>query len=179
MNINLVPLSFSGNELFENIISGLKKYFPVFNVQKFHLHINPESEFSKERNQYFSTGLIVKAIEKSENIDGKVLFLTDLDLYVPVLTYLFGEAQLDGKHSIVSVCRLHEEFYSGVSDDKLLYERTMKEVLHELGHNFGLFHCLDWDCVMHSSPGIEEVDIKGNGYCKVCIDLIKSTIVAE
>ena len=63
---------------------------------------------------------------------------------------------------------LHEEFYSEMTDENLLNERTMKEMLHELGHNFGLMHCSDWDCVMHSSTGIEEVDIKGNYYCKIC-----------
>ena len=44
----------------------------------------------------------------------------------------------------------------------------MKEVLHELGHCYGLIHCIDWDCVMHSSQGIEEVDIKGEFYCRNC-----------
>jgi len=86
--------------------------------------------------------------------------MTELDIYVPVLTFLFGEAQLNGKLSLVSVCRLHEEFYSGTSDSGLLLERTLKESLHELGHNYGLIHCHDWDCVMHSSNSVEEVDIK-------------------
>jgi archaemetzincin len=89
-----------------------------------------------------------------------------------VLTFLFGEAQLDGKHSVVSVCRLHEEFYSGTSDFNLLLDRTVKEVLHEIGHNFGLIHCLDWDCVMHSSNSVEEVDIKGSEYCKKCRSIL-------
>ena len=68
----------------------------------------------------------------------------------------------------VSVFRLHEEFYSGVTNNELLYERTIKEIYHELGHNFGLIHCQDWDCVMHSSNSIEEVDLKGDTYCKKC-----------
>jgi archaemetzincin len=96
-----------------------------------------------------------------------------VDIFVPVLTFIFGEAQLNGKHSILSVCRLHEEFYSGISNEKLLLERTIKEALHELGHCYGLRHCVDWDCVMHSSPGIEEVDIKGNTFCRNCVSQIE------
>lgn len=90
------------------------------------------------------------------------------------MTFVFGEAQLKGKHSIVSVCRLHEEFYLEKTDEKLLLERAMKEVLHELGHNFGLLHCTNWDCVMHSSLGIEEVDIKGGRFCNKCKEMISS-----
>jgi archaemetzincin len=105
-------------------------------------------------------------------INGKILMLTELDIYVPVLTFLFGEAQLNGKISIVSVCRLHEEFYSGITNNELLFERTEKEVLHELGHNYGLIHCRDWDCVMHSSNSVEEVDIKGHTYCNNCRTLL-------
>jgi archaemetzincin len=124
--------------------------------------------FSKERSQYFSTQLISEAIKLTESYIGKVLIMVEFDLFVPVFTYVFGEAQLNGKHSIVSVCRLHEEFYSGNTNDVILFQRTIKEVLHELGHNFGLIHCKDWDCVMHASQGVEEIDIKGNIYCSSC-----------
>ena len=84
------------------------------------------------------------------------------------MTFVFGEAQLNGKHSIVSICRFYEEFYSGKTNYNLLLKRVSKEVFHELGHNFGLKHCPNWDCVMHASLSIEEVDIKGDQYCKDC-----------
>ena len=63
---------------------------------------------------------------------------------------------------------MHELFYSGIANKNLLLERTIKEALHELGHNYGLRHCIDWDCVMHASNGIEEVDIKEITYCNKC-----------
>ena len=63
---------------------------------------------------------MLNAIKKTGGINGKVLILTEVDLYIPVLTFVFGEAQLKGKHSIVSVCRLHEEFYSEKTDENLL-----------------------------------------------------------
>ena len=155
MTINLVPVKFENEKLLEEI-----------NVSKVDFEL--KDLFSLERKQYYSTGIIEKALTNCDNLSGKVLLITDLDLYVPVLTFLFGEAQLNGKHSIVSLCRLRNEFYGIKSDKVMLLQRALKEILHELGHNFGLIHCIDWDCVMHSSNNIEEVDIKGEYYCTDC-----------
>ncbi len=167
MDINVVPIHLSNSGLLDDILIELSKRFNS-RVNLVELKINIESAFSIERKQFFSTQLLANAIKLSENINGKILLLTEFDLYVPALTFVFGEAQLGGKHSIVSLCRLHEEFYSSSSNYNLLLERSLKEILHELGHNFGLKHCLNWDCVMHASLSIEEVDIKGNQYCKTC-----------
>jgi archaemetzincin len=167
MNIYLAPLKFSNTRLLGSLVKELSKKLSqgIINID---LNIDTSGTFSESRSQYYSTQIIAEAMNHTRKFNGKVVLLTELDLYVPVLTFVFGEAQLNGKHSLVSVCRLHEEFYSGMTDDDLLLSRTVKEVLHELGHNFGLKHCDDWDCVMHSSTSIEEVDIKGEGYCKVC-----------
>jgi archaemetzincin len=165
--INIVPVKFSNNSFLKKIINELNRHF-FSEISSLVLDLDVGNAYSEERAQFFSSQIIASFATQTSDIPGKVLLITEVDLFVPVLTFVFGEAQLNGKHSIVSVCRLHEEFYSGLSDDNLLFQRTMKEVLHELGHNFGLIHCKDWDCVMHSSQGIEEVDIKGNFYCKTC-----------
>jgi archaemetzincin len=167
MDIFLAPIRFSNAQLLRNLLAELSKRF-ADPFKTLELQIELQKYFSKERGQYFSTQIIAEAMKLTDNLNGKIILLSEVDIFVPVLTFVFGEAQLGGKHSIVSVCRLHEEFYTGESNDKLLLERTVKEVLHELGHNFGLRHCLNWDCVMHSSPGIEEVDIKGSDYCSDC-----------
>ena len=49
-----------------------------------------------------------------------------------------------------------------------LENRLLKEAIHELGHTFGLRHCLNFDCVMHSSTYIEEFDFKTENFCKKC-----------
>lgn len=173
MSIFIAPLKFSNTaflsvilEEFQKICSG--SLFKNQKVEILNLDINIEEAYSKERAQYYSTQVISEVIKKAEFVNDKVIILTEADIYIPVLTFIFGEAQLKGNCSIVSVCRLHEEFYSGITNDTLLLERTIKEILHELGHNFGLIHCINWDCVMHSSTSIEEVDLKGSSYCKVC-----------
>jgi archaemetzincin len=172
MEIFIAPVKFHNLLLLQNLVDELSKRISS-GIQVIDLKLNIEDFFSQERKQYFSTQIIAEAMKLTDKFNGKVVMLTDVDIFVPVLTFIFGEAQLNGKHSLLSVCRLYEEFYSNISDKNLLLERTIKEALHELGHCYGLRHCLDWDCVMHSSPGIEEVDIKGNTYCRDCIASIE------
>lgn len=173
MDIFLAPIKFHNNLLLQNLVAELSKRF-FCKIHVINLNVNLDDFFSIERKQYFSTQIIAEAIKLTDEFKGKVIMLTDVDIFVPALTFVFGEAQLNGKHSILSVCRLHEEFYSGISNENLLLERTIKEILHELGHNYGLRHCADWDCVMHASNGIEEVDIKGNTFCRKCISNVET-----
>jgi archaemetzincin len=172
MNIFFAPLNFTNKTLLNKLVKELSEIFPA-NIDSIKIDIDVAQSYSPERKQYYSTKILESAISQTDYADGKILILTELDLYVPVLTFIFGEAQLNGKHSIVSLCRLHEEFYTGKTNEELFFTRAKKEVLHELGHNFGLLHCFDWDCVMHSSNGIEEVDIKGDFYCRHCFGEIR------
>ncbi len=166
-DICIAPVSISNNELLQRVIIELRKILQV-EIQLIDLNLDLNKAYSSERRQYYSTQLIAEAVTHTTHLDSKIVILVEFDLFIPVFTYVFGEAQLNGKHSIVSLCRLHEEFYTGRTDHELLFERTIKEILHELGHNFGLLHCSSWDCVMHASAEIEEVDIKGRVYCKAC-----------
>ncbi len=166
-DICIAPLSISNNELLQRVIIELRKILLV-EIKLIDLNLDFRKAYSADRRQYYSTQIIADAVDLTTNLDCKIIILVDFDLFIPVFTYVFGEAQLNGKHSIVSLCRLHEEFYTGRTDHELLFERTVKEILHELGHNFGLLHCSSWDCVMHASAEIEEVDIKGRSYCKAC-----------
>ncbi|MDP4172790.1 MAG: archaemetzincin family Zn-dependent metalloprotease [Bacteroidota bacterium] len=173
MDINIAPIEFSNTSLLSSIFSEVQKAFSSGSrTNIISLPLEVKSAYYSDRGQYFSTQIIADTIKLTGQISGKVLLLVEFDLFVPVFTYVFGEAQLNGKHSIVSVSRLHEELYSGKTNENLLRERTKKEVLHELGHNFGLTHCKDWDCVMHQSQGVEEIDIKGSYYCKNCSKII-------
>jgi archaemetzincin len=119
------------------------------------------------RLQYYSTA-ILQQMERTADPDARVLGVTGCDLFVPVLTFVFGEAQLDGSCAVVSTARLKEEFYGLPPREELMRERLVKEAAHELGHTFGLRHCSDWRCVMSSSHGVERLDIKGVEFCKSC-----------
>jgi archaemetzincin len=92
-----------------------------------------------------------------------------------LLTFIFGEAQLDGNCAVVSTARLKEEFYGLPRREELFLERLIKEAAHELGHTFGLRHCMDWRCVMASSHAVERLDVKGAEFCKSC----RKTVLAD
>lgn len=166
MVLNIIPLKFSNDSLLKKLIFRLSVLFDDIKIA--YALIDIEKSYSDLRKQYHSTLILESIIKSNPDMDGNVLILTEMDLFVPVLTHVFGEAQLNGKYSIVSVCRLYEEFYTLESDSRLISDRSYKEILHELGHNFGLVHCKDWDCVMHVSNSVEEIDIKGNYYCVSC-----------
>jgi archaemetzincin len=72
----------------------------------------------------------------------------------------------------MSVFRLHQRFYGLPEDERLFYERCEKEALHELGHTFGLVHCKLYECVMHYSNSIEQVDLKHSRFCPSCSALM-------
>ena len=119
------------------------------------------------RHQYYSTS-ILQRLERASDPDARILGVTACDLYVPVLTFVFGEAQLDGNCAVVSTARLQEDFYGMPRREDLHRERLVKESAHELGHTFGLRHCADWRCVMSSSHGVERLDVKGAEFCASC-----------
>jgi archaemetzincin len=123
--------------------------------------------FESRRNQYHSTA-ILQQLEHDFDPDARVLGVTAADLYVPVLTFVFGEAQLDGNCAVVSTARLDEQFYGMPVRQDLLRERLLKEAAHELGHTFGLRHCNDWRCVMTSSHAVERLDVKTAEFCRKC-----------
>ena len=103
-----------------------------------------------------------------ESLPPKILAVLSLDLFIPVLTYVFGEAELGGRVSVVSYHRLAPERYGLPKNRPLLMERIWKEAVHELGHAFGLIHCPVQLCVMHSSSYVEDIDLKGGQFCASC-----------
>lgn len=128
--------------------------------------------YSEERKQYHSTLILSKILNQLPDDGEKIIGVVNVDIFIPILTFLFGEAQLGGRGAIVSTHRLHNEFYGLPPDDRLLYARTVKEILHELGHLLGLVHCRDYQCVMHSSTFVEDIDLKEPRFCTVCQSLL-------
>jgi archaemetzincin len=129
--------------------------------------------FDPARRQYHSTAVLAK-LQLLNGDTARRLGVTALDLYVPVLTFVFGEAQIPGRCAVISAHRLREEFYGLPPRPKLLRERLTKAALHELGHTFGLQHCSDWQCVMASTHAVERMDLKVARFCRGCRRVLES-----
>jgi len=132
--------------------------------------------YDEDRKQYYSTK-ILERLEKKAPPDGiKVLGVTREDLFIPILTHVYGEAQLNGKASIISTARLI--MYQ--NDDGTSMEngrsRLIKEAAHELGHAFDLRHCDDARCIMHYCRRLEEVDQKTTRFCRYCKVLLSDAV---
>ncbi|HXZ41474.1 MAG TPA: hypothetical protein VEG68_12100, partial [Terriglobales bacterium] len=98
----------------------------------------------------------------------RVLGVTAVDLYIPILTFVFGEAQVGGPCAVVSLHRLRQEFYGLPPDGKLLQHRLLKESVHEIGHTVNLAHCDDYRCAMAPSHAVEWIDLKESSLCVAC-----------
>ncbi|MFO7616155.1 MAG: archaemetzincin family Zn-dependent metalloprotease [Bacteroidales bacterium] len=126
--------------------------------------------FDPGRRQYEGNRLLKIIQERYAERSLKTIGLFNVDLFIPILTYIFGQAFLNGSTGIASVYRLSNERYGLKKDDELLLERCKKEVIHELGHTFGLIHCHIPYCVMESSTYVEEIDQKGTAFCPKCAE---------
>jgi archaemetzincin len=110
--------------------------------------------------------------------DWRLLAIADVDLYIPILKYVFGEAQIGGPCAIVSTFRLRQEFYGLEADDALLRWRLLKESVHELGHTLELRHCEDYRCAMASSHAVEWIDLRESALCEVCQAKAESKLIS-
>ncbi len=138
---------------------------------------NPAYAYEPKRCQYYSTKILKEISEQLPGDGIKILGITEVDLCTPVLTFVFGEAQLDGKAAIISLSRLRQEFYKLPNNMKILINRVIKEAIHELGHTFGLVHCSDSQCVICFSPNVLSVDHKGHNFCPLCQEILANRIV--
>jgi archaemetzincin len=130
-----------------------------------------EYAFDRERNQYHSTQILAQLAEMAPPCAAKVLALTRVDLFIPILTFVYGEAQLGGRASIVSIARLQEDLPL-LRLRECFFERTAKEAVHELAHTFNLRHCKDETCIMHYCRNLRDVDRKQNLLCRYCRTLL-------
>ncbi len=163
----VLPVGNVPGQILDWIDAVAAEWFPL-PAQRLPMVPVPAESYDAKRGQYQSVE-IMKMIARNLPADAaRVLGITEADLAIPTLTFLFGQAQLDGTVAVVSLARLRQEFYGLPSDEGLLRERLVKEVLHELGHTFGLTHCHDPKCVMSLATHVGLVDSKDERYCTSC-----------
>ncbi len=133
----------------------------------------PAHAYNRERKQYLSNTILEmlnSQVRVPEN--GRALAVTNEDLYVPDLNFVFGQADTLTGVAIISLARLRPEFYGQPSDEPTFHHRAITEAVHEIGHTLGLNHCPDVKCVMHFSNSLVDTDIKGHRFCIRCREVL-------
>jgi archaemetzincin len=130
--------------------------------------LNPAFALHGERQQYHSSDILEHMQSYLDPNSWRVLGIAAIDLYIPILTFVFGEAQMGGPCALVSAHRLRQEFYGLPENGTLLRERLLKEAVHEIGHTLDLTHCGDYRCAMAPAHAVEWIDLKESGLCEKC-----------
>jgi archaemetzincin len=119
----------------------------------------PRSAYDASREQHLSTRLLDALAQEKQPDWDRFLGITDVDLYVPDLNFVFGEADAQRGVAVFSLARLH------TPDRGRFVHRAATEAIHELGHTYGLSHCADDHCVMWFSNTLAETDRKSTQLC--------------
>jgi archaemetzincin len=165
----LISFGYFDADVLRNVADVVKKEFLLnVNIKEGHLDL---SEFYDPTRRQYNGVKLIHIVEDAYSTDlSKTIGLFNVDLFIPILTFIFGQAFLNGRSGIASNYRLSNERYGIKLDEKLVLERFIKEVIHELGHTFGLIHCHIPTCVMRSSTYVEDIDQKSMHLCLNCRD---------
>ncbi len=130
----------------------------------------PAADFAYDaaRRQYASILVLEMLMRACPENALKLVAVTGRDLFIPVLSFVFGQAQLRGRVAVVSLARLRQEFYGLAPSREILLARAIKQALHETGHTFGLVHCAERSCAMALAASIRQIDSKQAAFCASC-----------
>jgi len=170
--VAICPIGFVEEDILDHIAECIKKRCGLDCRISSRME-NPTYAYDETRHQYNSKVILKHLLQCCPHDTLSFMGVTRVDLFVPILKYVFGLAQIKGKCSLISLYRLLPQFYNQPPNRDLLMTRIEKTALHELGHCLGLTHCRDRRCVMHSSTRIEDTDFKQPEFCPTCFELFK------
>ena len=173
--IKLVSIGEVDRELIEYLTLTLPDVFRA-RCTELSIKVDPRAAYNERRRQYHSTQILAQLRELDADEGSRILGITDLDLFIPIFTFVFGEAQVGGCVALVSTHRLSQQFYGLPEDRELLFTRAEKEATHELGHAYGLAHCRRLDCVMRFSNSVEDVDLRASEFCPWCAATLRTKL---
>lgn len=176
--IYILPIAVSTTGVVEKIRTELETTFQIPTAILPSVPQIPALSYNIQRKQYHSTRLLADIRKQALPDSVRILGIVNVDLFVPELNFVFGEADVSGRAAIISLSRLHPEFYRMPPNEQLFERRAVKEAVHELGHTFGLGHCSDPRCVMFFSNHIGDTDKKSRDFCVKC-KLKIDKIIAE
>ena len=166
--LQLLPVGNVDPDLLEWLRQALSEKFRV-SAAVIPQALDPAFAHHAERQQFHSSEILASMQRYVDKNTWRLLGVTECDLYIPILTFVFGEAQMGGPAAIVSYHRLTQEFYGLPPDLDILANRLLVESVHELGHTLHLTHCQEYRCAMAPSHAVEYIDIKDSGFCEDCL----------
>jgi len=165
--LQLLPIGNVDDALLKDLCPAVEEILCV-PCQVLPRRLDPEFAFHGERQQYHSSEILQRMQSFLTADSWRVLGITAVDLYIPILSFVFGEAQMGGPCAVLSTHRLRQDFYGLPADQELFLQRVIKEAIHEVGHTLDLTHCGDYRCVMASSHAVEWIDLKDSALCNTC-----------
>jgi archaemetzincin len=97
------------------------------------------------------------------------------DIFSEDLNFVFGVATLAKRVGVYSIARLDEK-YDGMPQGATLERRTIAVASHEIGHIFGIEHCLHYRCVMNGSNSLEESDGQPLHLCPIDLEKLRRNV---
>jgi len=174
-NITLISFGYFEEDFLINVAEAVKHEF-LFSVNIKEGHLDLSEFYDPPRRQYNGVKLLKEVDYMFSSDSAKTIGLFSVDIFIPILTYIFGQAFLNGRTGIASLYRFSNERYGMNTNDKFILERFKKEVIHELGHTYGLIHCHVPICVMRSSTYVEDIDQKSANLCLKCRNEMRSVL---
>lgn len=173
--LQLLPIGAVPRELLQSLTPAMTGAFGV-PCDILPTSIDPLFSLHGERQQYHSSEILRRMQAYVRSDSWPILGVTCVDLYIPILTFVFGEAQMGGPCAVVSAHRLRQEFYGLPTDTSLLQHRLIKEAVHEVGHTLDLTHCNDYRCAMAPSHAVEWIDLKESVLCPTCMARVMEAV---
>jgi archaemetzincin len=165
--LQLLPIGKVDDGLMQDLRPAIEETFRV-PCKVLPVRLDPEFAYHGERQQYHSSEILRRMQSFLTADSWRMLGVAAVDLYIPILTFVFGEAQVGGPCAVISAHRLRQEFYGLPPEPELFRQRVIKEAVHEVGHTLNLTHCDDYRCAMAPSHAVEWIDIKERTLCSAC-----------
>ena len=123
--------------------------------------------------QLYTEHLLDKVLRPKLPDSGVVMIgLTSIDLYPDkTWNYVFGQALLTKRVGVWSMNRFGNPSLS-FEAYTLCLSRTIQTASHEIGHMFGIEHCIKYECCMNGSNHLQESDKAPRWFCWECLQKI-------
>jgi len=170
--IAVQPLGYVRGDVIEVIASNLEAFFQI-RTQVFPEQPIPHGAHNPRRRQYNCYPILEFLGTLKADPAIKIMGVTEVDLFIPILTYVFGEAEMGGNATVISTYRPARGKDRQPIPSNLLFERVGKIAVHEMAHTFRLSHCKEDGCLMASFPVLSHIDQNPIRFCRYCVTFLK------